>query len=104
MEHYNAVTLLGLNRPAKRNALNPELIEALRKELKIFESNESSTVAVLYGTGGNFCAGIDLDTVPLDQSNHQVSSLTDINYLKVFTPICICFVFSKWISEYTTCR
>ncbi|XP_034236730.1 2,3-dehydroadipyl-CoA hydratase-like [Thrips palmi] len=67
VEHYNAVTLIGLNRPSKRNALNAELIDALRKELKVFESNQSSTVAVLYGTGGNFCAGLDLETVSSNQ-------------------------------------
>lgn len=55
---------MGLNRPLKRNALNYKLLSALREELKIFESNEASSVAVLYGTGGNFCAGLDLDELP----------------------------------------
>lgn len=74
MEHYNSVTLIGLNRPSKRNALNAELIDALRNELKVFESNQSSTVAVIYGTGGNFCSGLDLEAMTMS-SNQHVSSL-----------------------------
>lgn len=69
VDHYQAITLLGLNRPAKRNALNIKLIEALRKELATFQVNTSSSVAVLYGTGGNFCAGLDLDDFPSGKPN-----------------------------------
>lgn len=67
VQHYNAITLIGLNRPLKRNALNLDLLEALRKELKAFEANDLSTVAVLYGTGGNFCAGLDLEEISLNK-------------------------------------
>ncbi|XP_026278829.1 2,3-dehydroadipyl-CoA hydratase-like [Frankliniella occidentalis] len=67
VEQYNAVTLIGLNRPSKRNALDTNLISCLREELKKFASNPLSSVAVLYGTGGNFCAGLDLDELTLDK-------------------------------------
>lgn len=81
MEQYNAITIIGLNRPAKRNALNSELITALRKELKAFEANQSSRAAVLYGTGGNFCAGLDLDDVPSSQQVRLPLMLTIFEFV-----------------------
>lgn len=34
-------------------------IDDLRKVISTFENDPSSTIAVLYGEGGSFCAGFD---------------------------------------------
>ncbi|XP_049785758.1 probable enoyl-CoA hydratase echA8 [Schistocerca cancellata] len=57
------VTTIGINRPNKRNCVNPEVARKLRAAVTNFEDDPSSSVAVLYGTGGNFCSGFDLETL-----------------------------------------
>ena len=52
------VALIGLNRPDKRNAINDPLIDALRDA--VLRAHEEADVAVLFGHGSNFCAGLDL--------------------------------------------
>ncbi|XP_060595642.1 enoyl-CoA hydratase EchA19-like [Ruditapes philippinarum] len=52
-----------INRPEKRNAVNPETATELFQAFKNFEEDEDSLVAILHGTGGNFCAGYDLTSL-----------------------------------------
>jgi enoyl-CoA hydratase/carnithine racemase len=52
------IALIGLNRPDKRNAIHDPLIDALRAA--ILRAHEEADVAVLFGHGSNFCAGLDL--------------------------------------------
>ena len=51
---------LTLNRPARRNALTPELASALAEELERLEERGTAHAVVLAGAGGHFCAGLDL--------------------------------------------
>lgn len=51
---------LTLNRPARRNALTPDLAAAIARELDLIEEGGSAQVVVLGGAGGHFCAGLDL--------------------------------------------
>ena len=51
---------LTLNRPARRNALTPELAAAIAQELDLIEERGAAQVVVLGGAGGHFCAGLDL--------------------------------------------
>jgi 2-(1,2-epoxy-1,2-dihydrophenyl)acetyl-CoA isomerase len=51
---------LTLNRPARRNALTPELAAAVARELDAIEERGTAQVVVLAGAGGHFCAGLDL--------------------------------------------
>ena len=51
---------LTLNRPARRNALTPELASELATELDLIEEGGAARVVVLAGAGGHFCAGLDL--------------------------------------------
>ena len=55
-----AVHRLVLNRPARRNALTPELASALARELDRIADSGVSRVITLSGAGGHFCAGLDL--------------------------------------------
>ena len=57
-EMKGAVAVVRLSRPAKRNALNDGLVEALRD---IFQNlPEEAKSAVIHGEGDHFCAGLDL--------------------------------------------
>jgi methylglutaconyl-CoA hydratase len=49
-----------LNRPEKRNALNPELIAALKDALARSADDETVRVVLLTGAGADFCSGADL--------------------------------------------
>jgi enoyl-CoA hydratase/carnithine racemase len=51
---------LTLNRPARRNALTPELASEIVRELNLVEERGAARVVVLGGAGGHFCAGLDL--------------------------------------------
>jgi 1,4-dihydroxy-2-naphthoyl-CoA synthase len=57
-EIQDAVALVRLSRPTKRNALSDSLVEALRD---VFQNlPEEAKSAVIYGEGDHFCAGLDL--------------------------------------------
>jgi len=60
VERLGAVTTIGINRPQKRNCVNTETAQLLKDAIANLENDETSNVGVLYGTGGNFCAGYDL--------------------------------------------
>lgn len=49
-----------LNRPEKRNALSDELVVALGASCERIVADLEARALVLYGAGGNFCAGADL--------------------------------------------
>src|ERR1700753_4395432 len=59
-EHDGLVTVITINRPDVRNALDNETAAALTKALRDFDRAEDQAVAVLTGAGGHFCAGADL--------------------------------------------
>ena len=58
IEHRDAVALVRLTRPLKRNALNDGLIADLQQAFDHMPS--SIRAAVLHGEGDHFCAGLDL--------------------------------------------
>ncbi len=60
VEDRNAVRVLTLNRPEKRNALNSELTHALLEALQRADREEGVGCIVLTGAGQGFCAGADL--------------------------------------------
>src|SRR6185295_17164272 len=55
-----AVARLTLNRPAKRNALNAELIAGLKSSLGKASDDAAVRVVVISGAGSDFCSGADL--------------------------------------------
>ena len=60
-ERRGAVTILRLNRPEARNALNPELLTAIGLGMVEAENDPDVRAVVLTGTGDKaFCAGMDL--------------------------------------------
>lgn len=60
-ERHGAVTLLTLNRPERRNALNASLLTLLRQEVAEFNADSGQKVLVITGAGDKaFCSGADL--------------------------------------------
>jgi 2-(1,2-epoxy-1,2-dihydrophenyl)acetyl-CoA isomerase len=59
-ETHDALAMVGLNRPEKRNALTPEMLEQLHAALFELSRDEKVHVIVLYGKGEGFCSGADL--------------------------------------------
>ena len=59
----DAVTLVTLDRPEVRNAVDGEHAQALHDAFVAFDADPQASVAVLYGAGGSFCAGADLKAV-----------------------------------------
>ena len=57
------VTLVTINRPEVRNAVDRETAEALAQAFVSFDEDENADVAVLTGADGVFCAGADLKAV-----------------------------------------
>ncbi|CAK9820753.1 3-hydroxypropionyl-coenzyme A dehydratase [Anthophora plagiata] len=60
VQHFEEVTIIGINRPEKKNCLNVATAQQLFDELNNFENDEKSLIGVLHGVGGNFCSGYDL--------------------------------------------
>ncbi len=63
IETQNSVRTVTLNRPDKRNALNDELIAALKDALREADADESLRAIVIRGAGKDFCSGADLSAL-----------------------------------------
>ncbi|XP_065212765.1 short-chain-enoyl-CoA hydratase-like [Planococcus citri] len=57
---YPPVVLIGINNPDNRNAINESIAVDLKNALSTFENDDEAKVGVIFGEGGNFCAGYDL--------------------------------------------
>ena len=57
------VLIVTIDRPEKRNAVDPDTASALREAFTAFAEDETARVAILTGSGGHFCAGFDLGAV-----------------------------------------
>ncbi len=53
--------IITLNRPDKRNALNPEIVNELKQAIIKSESDKEVKSIILTGEGSAFCAGADLE-------------------------------------------
>ncbi len=56
----DGVAVLTMNRPERRNALSPAILEALARVLQEAEENDDVACVVLTGAGSAFCAGGDV--------------------------------------------
>jgi methylglutaconyl-CoA hydratase len=59
-EVENGIARITLNRPEKRNALNGELVSALRQAIASSARHSECRVVVISGLGTDFCSGADL--------------------------------------------
>ena len=61
IERTRNVLRITMNRPDKRNALNPEMMEDLTHAFLSAGDDPGCRVVMLTGAGSAFCAGLDLD-------------------------------------------
>lgn len=60
IEQRDAITLLTVNRPQARNAIDLATARAIEAAVDEFEADDTARVLVLTGAGGTFSAGMDL--------------------------------------------
>lgn len=65
-EQRGQILLIGLDRVAKRNAFDLDLLNELSLAYGEFERNAEARVAVVFGHGEHFTAGLDLANVAAD--------------------------------------
>ncbi|MEP6133149.1 enoyl-CoA hydratase-related protein, partial [Marinobacter sp.] len=73
-ESNGAVLTIILARPEKRNAVDRETANALHEAFTDFEADDNLKVAVLWGEGGNFCAGADLEAVGDPERRNEIEA------------------------------
>jgi enoyl-CoA hydratase len=70
VEHDGPVTIVTIDRPDVRNAVDRATAEALADAFRAFDEDDDRDVAVLTGAGGAFCAGADLKAISSGGGNH----------------------------------
>ena len=87
-EVSEGVARLTLNRPEKRNALNDELIEAVKDSLRDANADDEVRSILLTGAGDDFCSGADLAALQKISTASVEENLTDAAALmELFTLI-----------------
>ena len=81
VETSDNVRTLTLNRPEKRNALNDELIAALKDALWDAGNDESLRCVVIRGAGEDFCSGADLSQLQKISQYSEEENLEDARRL-----------------------
>jgi enoyl-CoA hydratase/carnithine racemase len=78
-EQRDRIAFVTLNRPDAKNAIDPEMHEALCRIWTDFRDDDDVDVAILTGAGDTFCAGADLRSfVPANYVNATPSRLREI--------------------------
>jgi methylglutaconyl-CoA hydratase len=81
IETVGAVRVLTLNRPEKRNALNDELVRALKNALHASDGDENLRSVVIRGAGKDFCSGADLESLRKISESSYEENLEDARSL-----------------------
>jgi enoyl-CoA hydratase len=69
VEHDGRITLVTIDRPDVRNAVDGPTAARLAEAFRVFDADDERDVAVLTGAGGTFCAGADLKAVAKGEGN-----------------------------------
>ena len=73
VERKGPITTVILHRPSSRNSVDGPTAASLAEAFRAFDADEESSVAVLYGEGGHFCAGADLSAVGTERGNRMAA-------------------------------
>jgi 2-(1,2-epoxy-1,2-dihydrophenyl)acetyl-CoA isomerase len=72
------VRTLTLNRPERKNALNPQLWEELADALRAAARDAELRALVITGAGGAFCSGADIGNPEDIHPRHKLRRLTEV--------------------------
>jgi enoyl-CoA hydratase len=89
VERHDTVTVVTLNRPDVRNAVDTETAMALYDAFRAFEDDPHARVAVFHGAHGHFCAGWDLQFGAHMAASGQTAEqqlLTDLDFPEADVP------------------
>ena len=88
VEHKDALGIIILNRPDKRNALNAVFVQELIDAFEALEKDEQVKIIILRANGAVFSAGADLKYLQQLQDNSYQENLEDSKLLaSLFTKI-----------------
>ena len=68
-EIHDAVLVVTIDRPERRNAVDGPTATELFEAFTAFEEDDSLSVAILTGANGTFCAGADLKAISTGNGN-----------------------------------
>ena len=87
-ERRGHVFLLGINRPAEDNRVDPPTFSGLGRALYKYEHDATLRAAVLFGHGPNFCSGLDVAAwVPvIAEGKFDPTASGTINPLQISAP------------------
>src|ERR1044072_6867674 len=71
VERDGPVTIVTINRPERRNAVDGATARQLFDAFLAFDADDNASVAVFTGSGGYFCAGADLKAVATGDPNKK---------------------------------
>lgn len=69
VEQHEHILRVQFNRPQKKNALSPDMYDAVREALEQADNDDSVHVVFITGSGDSFSAGNDLKTFMMNPSN-----------------------------------
>jgi enoyl-CoA hydratase len=76
MEKKGLVATIVLNRPEKRNSLNPEMLLRVAEYLNELSKDDNTRTVVIRGAGGKaFSSGYDISEIPTDVSDELIEQL-----------------------------
>lgn len=81
VERADRIAYFTLNRPDKRNALNDELVGALKSALQSADSDPDVHVIALRGAGPDFCSGADLSALRRISEASVMENVADVDSL-----------------------
>ncbi len=91
IERSGRVTTVVISRPERRNAIDGATASALANAFRNFDADPDADVAVLWGEGGNFCAGADLKAFAENPEQMRLSGEGDaplgISRLQLAKPV-----------------
>lgn len=77
----DSILTLTLNRPDKRNALNDQLIESLKRALRRADTDHDLRAVLIRGAGRDFCSGADLSALRKISESDVLENLADAESL-----------------------
>lgn len=80
-EIINNTAIITLNRPEKRNAIHPFMVEQIKSKLKEFAGNDVVRSLIITGEGNTFCAGADLEYLQKISNNSSIENYEDSKLL-----------------------
>ena len=84
------IFFIDIDRPSKMNGFTPYMFEEISKAFTEYENNNNALCAIVYTSGDNFCAGMDLKEMRdlLEKNDHSyINNNTLIDPLGLNNPI-----------------